>query len=171
MDGLTKLFSLLSTTILLNVIDSRQYANSPIHVFPREEGEITSAQLDAQMLVHSLTEKLSLVEDETGNSISAEKAFVSYLILQGRCILWDLRTGPEKQQDEVCSKLYTAHFLQNDAARQIFQQKEVWKEWGGKPQDCFQPVNRVLGISFAKDPIKRKSCGKPTKQPLKRQRM
>lgn len=171
MDGLTEIFSLLSMTILLNVIDSRHYVNPSLPLSPREEEEIILAQSEAQILVHSLTDKLSLVEDETGNDISAEKAFISYLILQGRWLLWQLRTTSYIQHNEVRSRLLTAHFLQNNDAREIFQKEEVWEEWGGEAPDCFQPVDMVLSIGFPEYPVKRKSFGNPTDQASKRQRM
>lgn len=172
MQGLNEIFTLLSTTILLNVIDSRQYDNPPIALSQREEEEIALAQSEAQILVHFLTDKLHLVDEETGNNVSLETAFVSYLVLQGRWLLWQFQTTSHIQQDEVCRKLFTAHFLQNnDDARQIFQKEEVWEEWGGEVPNCFQPVNKRYRFGLPMDPIKRKLVGNPTEQPLKRQRM
>ena len=61
-----EIFVLLSTTILLNVINSRQCISPPTPPSLYEEKEITLAQLEAETLVHFLTDKLNLVEIETG---------------------------------------------------------------------------------------------------------
>jgi hypothetical protein len=171
MQGLTEIFAMLSTTMLLRVIDFRQYVYLPISLSPREEEEITLAQSEAQTLVRFLTKKITLVEDQTGNDVSVEEAFVSYLTFQGRWLLWHLRESSHMKQDWVCSRLLNARFLQNDNARKVFQEEEVWKEWGGEPPDCFWPVDMLLRIGFSKYPVKRKPVGNLTDQPLKRQRM
>jgi hypothetical protein len=173
MHGLTSIFAMLSTTILLHVIDNRQYANPPVPLSPGEEEEIKLAQLEAQQLVRFLADKIHLVEYETGNDVSVEEAFVSYLTVQGRWLRWCLREGPQMQQDCLCRKLLAANFLQNDNARRVFQEEELWREWRGEAPDCFWPVDRLLGIGFPKDPIpiKRKLVQNPTDQRLKRQRM
>jgi hypothetical protein len=171
MRGLTEIFAMLSTAILLRVIDYRRYGNPAIALSEREEKEITSAQTEAKSLVRFLTDKINLV-DETGKNISVEEAFVSYLMLQARWLRWK---SSEIMRQNMCNRLLTANFLQNDNARKVFQEEEMWNEWGGvSPQDCFLDVDRLLciGFEFPKGPLKRELVGNgPTHQPSKRQRM
>jgi hypothetical protein len=165
MDGLTEIFAMVSTTILLRIIDRHNYATPRILLSTREEEEITLAQSEAQTLVRFLTNKVDLVEDETGNNVSVEQAFASYLTFQGRWLLWCLSEASHIQRDVVCRHLLACQLLQD---KEIFQEEEVWKEWGGEAPDCFWPVDKLLKIDFA---IKRKSVGNPTDQPSKRQRI
>jgi hypothetical protein len=170
MQGLTEIFAMLSTTMLLRVIDYRCYVNPPIPLSPREEEEIALAQLEAQLLVRFLTDKIYLVEEETGNDVSVEEAFVSYITLQGRWLLSHLKESRRMEQDQVSKTLLLANFLQNDNARKVIQEEEVRKEWRGEAPNCFSPVDQLLHIGLS-DPVKRKSVGNANDQPLKRQRM
>lgn len=172
MQGLTEIFAMVSTTTLLHVIDYRRYVDPPFPLSSREEEEMAMAQLEAQNLVRFLTDKINLVDDETGNNVLVEEAFVSYLTFQGRWLRWHLQQASQMQQDQACSKLLTANFLRNNNARKVFQEEEVWKEWGGEAPDCFWPVDRLLHIGISKNSVKRKLAGNPTDQTtLKRQRM
>ena len=99
--------------------------------------------------------------------MSVEKAFVSHLTLHRRWLLWHLEAISHIQQDKVCDELLTAYFLQSDSAQKIFQDEEAWKEWGGEAPDCFQSVDKVLGIEFLKITIKKMAVGNPIEQTLK----
>jgi hypothetical protein len=173
MDGLTEVFALLSTTLLLNVIDSRQYIKGSAPLSLREEEETRLAQLEAGMLVEFLSEKINLVEDGTSEPVLLENAFFSYLCLQGRWLLWQLRTVSHVQQDEVRRRLSAANFLQDARARRMFKEEQVCKEWTGEVPSCFTPLNQALGIGFpnaTQENMKRKSIKDSTKRPPKRQK-
>ena len=172
-DGITELFALLSTTLLLNVVDSRQYLKASTPPSLREEEEIRLAQREAWMLVEFLGETIDLVEEGTGQPISVENAFFSYLSLQGRWLLRQLRMMSHAQTDEVCHRLAAANVLQNNPTRRRFQEEKVWREREGETLAPFAPLNQALSIGFpnvTQEILKRKSIGNSTKQPSKWQR-
>jgi hypothetical protein len=146
-DGLTDLFSLLVITLLLKIIDYRQYPGTPSPSSVREEEEIRLAQLDALTLVESLNDKIDLVEDGTGEHISVETAFFAYIVLQGRWLLWQLKLASHIHQDEVRGRLAAAEFLHGNNVQERLK-GDLWKEWGGEAPDCFSSLNQALKIGF-----------------------
>ena len=87
MQGLTQIFAMLSTTIMLHVIDSRQFANPPTPLSSHEKKKISETQRKAQYLVCFLIDKITLVEDDSSNEISVGTALGSYVNHQGRWLL------------------------------------------------------------------------------------
>jgi hypothetical protein len=170
MNGITEIFALVSITLLLNVIDIRQYTKlSAHHSLPlREDEEIKLAQCDALMLIKFLTERIHLVEDSTGKSVSVENVFLSYLGVQGRWLLWELRNTSSHsavQQKEVHHRLSAAEFLQDNNAR-LMLKGEVLKEWADGVSNCFTPLNQVVPVGFpniTQENIKRKTLPNITK--------
>lgn len=174
MDGITEIFALLSTTLLLNVIDCHQYIKISIPLSLHEQEEIKLAQLEAQMLVEFLSQNTNFVEDGTSKLVSVQSAFVTYFSLQGRWLLWQLRCNSQGKQDEVHCKLVTVLFLKGDDIHQLFTDEEVWKEWPVEEPDCIIPVSQALGIGFPCDKqnyMKQKSIRNSKKQPSKWQRV
>jgi hypothetical protein len=170
MDGLTDIFALLSTALLLNIIDCRQYPEISAFLSLREQEEIRLAQVDAWMLVRFLTGIIDLVEDETREDVSLDDAFISYLILQGRWLLLKLGTKSHVQQEEVLQRLSAAEFLQGDHRLSMLKE-ELSKELTEEVTDCFTPLSQALKISFPKithGNMKRKSVQNSTKLPSKR---
>ena len=80
MDSLTDIFALLAITLLLNIIDYRQYLGTFVPPSEREKQEICLAQLDAFMLVEFLDRTIDLVDDGTREYLSVEYIFFSYFI-------------------------------------------------------------------------------------------
>lgn len=172
MDGITDIFVLISITLLLNVIDYRQYANTSAPPSVREEEEIRLAQREAWILVVFLAETIDLVKKGTTEPVSVENALFSYLRLQGRWLLWKLRMMSHAQEDRVCHRLSAAEFLQDDRARGIFQM--AWKE--GTEEEVpslFTPLDQALGVGFSvpQETSKRKSIGSSRKRPKRRKGM
>jgi hypothetical protein len=173
--GLTDIFALICTTLLLSVIDYRQYMKTSTPPSARELGEIRCAQQDAWMLVEFLAKTIDLVKDGTMEPISLENALVSYLRLQGSWLIWKLTMVSHAQKDEVCRRFLAADFLQEDRARRMFQEmEEVWKEGTGEAPNCFTPLDQALGVGFPNailDNSKRKSIVNLTKPLSKRRRI
>jgi hypothetical protein len=163
MQGLTQIFAMLSTTIMLHVIDSRQFADPQIPLSLREEREISKTQMEAQSLVRFLADKITLVKDDTGNEVSVATALGSYVNHHGRWLLWK---HPDKR-DQLRRSLLTIKILDSC----VFKEEEVLEEWAGEAPDCFGPVDLLLALRFAPDSVKRKLVGNHIDQPSKRQRM
>jgi hypothetical protein len=168
--GLTEIFALIFTTLLLNIIDYCRYSTSaPPSV--REE-EIRLAQHEAWMLVQFLMETIELVQDGTTELISVENAIVSYLRLQGSWLLWKLKMVLHVQHDKVCHRLLAADFLQDDHAQRMFQEVEQVEEAGEAP-NCFTSLDQAIGVRFPNVTLangKRKSIANPTKVLSKQKR-
>lgn len=172
-DGLTDIFALLVTTLFLNIIDYRQYPGTSDPLYLREVEEIRLAQSDAFMLVKFLDGIIDLVDHVTGEPVSLENSFFSYLILQGRWLLWHINPATCVQQDEVRGRLSAAEFLLGNDAKELLK-GEVWKEWAGEAPDCFTPLDQLLKIGYPNLPqenMKRKSSQNSVKRPLKRNRV
>jgi hypothetical protein len=172
-DGITDIFGLLSTTFLLNVIDSRQYPEKFTPLSPREKEEIRLAQLDACTLIQFLDDVVDLVDLRSGEAVSAKKAFFSYFVLQGRWLLSELRCRLNAHSDEVYDKLAAADFLQGDYARSMLK-GEDWKGQATKPANCFTPLNEALKIGFPnsiQENMKRKSIQSSTEHSSKRRKV
>jgi hypothetical protein len=171
-DGLTDIFALLTITLLLNVIDCRQYPGTSAPLSLREVEEIRLAQSDAFMLVEFLDGIIDLVDDGTGEPASVENAFFSYFILQGRWLLWQLKPAAHIQHDEVRGRLSAAEFLLGNDAQELLK-GDIWKEWAGEAPDCFTPLDQALKIGFPKftqENTKRKSIQNSSKQLSKRRK-
>jgi hypothetical protein len=174
MDGITDLFALLTTTLVLNIIDYRQYGEleTSTPISQREEKEIELAQSDAWMLVEFLSGRIDLVEDGS-EPISVEKAFVLYLSRHGCWVLWHLKNTRHVHLDEVRRRLSAADFFGKNCEARSILKGEVLKAWKGEPPDFFIPLNQVFKIGFPNDSegnMKRKSLQNPTQQHLKRRK-
>jgi hypothetical protein len=169
MDGITKIFVLLSMTLLLNVIDSQQYNDAPITCSLHEEEEIKLAQSEVQMLVRFLTGTLQLVDTEKCDPISVEDVLVSY---QAKWLLWQHRWLLDHLIYEIHQKLLSTHFLQDHGFAR------VWLE-GMELEDssvtlCLTPLHQVLSIGFLSDTqerMKQKSFEDSARQASKRPRV
>ncbi|KAF8222029.1 hypothetical protein L208DRAFT_1382035 [Tricholoma matsutake] len=142
--GITDIFVLISTTLLLNVIDYRQYVDTSAPPSVCEEEEIRLAQWEAWILVVFLGQTINIVKEGTTEPVLVEKALFFYLRLQGRQLLWELRMVSHAQQDEVLCRSSAADFLQDDHACGIFQ--EAWKEETEEAPGFFTPLDQALGI-------------------------
>ncbi|KAF8221759.1 hypothetical protein L208DRAFT_1382129 [Tricholoma matsutake] len=123
--------------------DCQQYRNPfiPPSLHGQEEIKL------AQALVKFLTDTIKLMqEDRPGKLVSVDDAFVSYLILQGRWLMWQYRMRSQDDQDKLCCKLLTTHFLQDDHTRAV-----LLDDGAEEPMECFLPVNKVFGIGFPSD--------------------
>jgi hypothetical protein len=168
MDGLTDLFALLVITLLLEVIDYRGYPGSSPPASLREEEEIMLAQSEALTLVEFLKEKMDLVDEGTGEHVSAETAFFAYIVLQGRWLLWQLNGSPIRQ-NEVRGRLASAKFFLGKEQLK----GDLRKEWGGEAPDCFTRLDEALKIQFpvfTQENTKRKSIRNSSQQPGKRRK-
>jgi hypothetical protein len=112
------------------------------------------------------------VKDGTTEPISVENAFLSYLHLQGRWLLSQLKTLSHNQHNEVCHHLATANFLQESRVQIHFQEmEERWNLGTGEVPSSFKPLNKALGIGFPDDVtqenMKHRAASDPEKQLLK----
>jgi hypothetical protein len=107
--------------------------------------------------------------------VSVENAFISYLSLQGRWLLCQLKRESHVQHDEVLRRLSAGYIFPDNLDAQTILKQEVQKEWKGEqPGDCFVPLNQALNIGFpnyTRENMKRELLQSPTKHPLKRRRI
>ena len=146
MDSLTDIFALLAITLLLNIIDYRQYPGMFAPPSEREKQEIHLAQLDAFMLVEFLNRMIDLVDDGTREYLSVEYIFFSYFIQQRKWLLTQLKPASHVQQDDIKRRISDAAFLWGNNPSEVLK-GEIWEEWAGEGY-CFTPLNEALDVRF-----------------------
>lgn len=163
MEGITEIFALLTTTLLLNIIDTQQYGSLSAPISIREKEEISLAQEDALILVVFLSKRIDLVENKTNEPFSVENAFVHYLSQQGRWLVQQLENATHIQKDQVQCKLATGDFLRYMAEARTILKTEIWtdRKEDTTHLDCFTPLNQVIDVGFHKNTEENKKRKSP----------